>query len=520
MTNPLYEALLEPHLESEKTFLLHDDGSKTSYCEFLELASRLAHQLRELGIKPDDRIVVQVSKRLETLGLYAASILTGTVYLPLNTSYTLNETEYFIKDALPSFILCEDSLVKDLELFATNIGAKILTLNNDGSGTLQNDLDFFPNKFNVTERTSDSLAALLYTSGTTGQSKGAMLTQQNLLSNATSLTEFWKITNQDILIHALPIYHTHGLFVAINTSLLAGNSIRFMQKFNIDLIIEALPISTLLMGVPTFYTRLLSDHRFNRETTKNMRLFISGSAPLLAETHNKFEQKTGHKILERYGMSETGMNSSNPYKGNRKAGTVGYPLPDIEIKITNLETAQELKQGEVGMIEVKGPNLFSGYWNMPEKTKEEFRANGFFITGDLGMFDSEGYLHIIGREKDLIISGGHNIYPKEVEDIINQYDGVLESAVYGVPDPDLGEVVVSAIVMKPEYTLVESDLQLFVKSKLANYKNPKVYNLLKELPRNTMGKVQKNILRQTKQLFPSTSPLKGRMNSDKQRKFM
>ena len=337
----------------------------------------------------------------------------------------------------------------------------------------------------------------LYTSGTTGQSKGAMLTQQNLLSNATSLTEFWKITNQDILIHALPIYHTHGLFVAINTSLLAGNSIRFMQKFNIDLIIEALPISTLLMGVPTFYTRLLSDLRFTRETTKNMRLFISGSAPLLAETHNKFEQKTGHKILERYGMSETGMNSSNPYKGHRKAGTVGYPLPDIEIKITNLETAQELKQGEVGMIEVKGPNLFSGYWNMPEKTKEEFRANGFFITGDLGMFDSEGYLHIIGREKDLIISGGHNIYPKEVEDIINQYDGVLESAVYGVPDPDLGEVVVSAIVMKPEYTLVESDLQLFVKSKLANYKNPKAYNLLKALPRNKMGKVQKNILRQT-----------------------
>lgn len=496
MSNILYEVLLEPHLNNDKVFLVHDDNSQTTYREFLELASTLAHQLSEIGIQPDDKLIVKASKSKYSLALYAASILTGSVYIPLNTSFTLVETEYFIKDAKPLFIICDDNSAKELEEISSSVDAKFLILNDDGSGSLTKDLDLFPNYFKAVDRNANDLVSLLYTSGTTGQSKGAMLTQENLLTNSQSLCLLWEIKEKDILIHALPIYHTHGLFVAVNTSLLSGATIRFIKNFNLDLIIEAIPSSTILMGVPTFYTRLLKDNRLNSELTKNMRLFISGSAPLRAETHKEFEKITGHQILERYGMTETNMNSSNPYNGIRKPGTVGLPLNDIDIIITNPDTGDILNQGEVGMIEIKGPNIFKGYFNMPEKTKKEFRPNGYFITGDMGMFDEDGYLTIVGREKDLIISGGYNIYPKEIEDTINEVGEVLECAVVGVPNEDLGEVPIAVIVTSSRKK--EEDLENIKKNiqlKLAKFKNPHSYFFINELPRNTMGKVQKNKLR-------------------------
>ncbi|MEH6728651.1 MAG: AMP-binding protein, partial [Hyphomicrobiales bacterium] len=338
-------------------------------------------------------------------------------------------------------------------------------------------------------------AAFLYTSGTTGRSKGAMLTQGNLLSNAQTLVSEWKFTSNDVLLHALPIFHTHGLFVASNITLLAGGQMIFLPKFDLDAVIAQLPNATTMMGVPTFYTRLLGDARFTRELTQHMRLFVSGSAPLLAETHVEFEQRTGHKILERYGMTETNMNTSNPYSSERRAGTVGFPLPGVEIKITDSKTGETLPNGEIGEIEVRGPNVFKGYWQMPEKTAEELRADGFFITGDLGQFDEDGYLHIVGRNKDLIISGGYNIYPKEIELLLDQEEGVLESAVIGVPHPDFGETVVGIIVAKGESAPDLAAIKSNISTSLARFKQPKELIILPELPRNTMGKVQKKALR-------------------------
>ncbi|MBT8455749.1 MAG: AMP-binding protein, partial [Alphaproteobacteria bacterium] len=345
--------------------------------------------------------------------------------------------------------------------------------------------------------TEDDLAAFLYTSGTTGRSKGAMLMQNNLLSNARTLVDYWRFTDTDVLLHALPIFHTHGLFVATNVTLIAGGSMIYLPKFDIDRMIALLPRSTTMMGVPTFYTRLLDDPRFTRDLTKHMRLFVSGSAPLLSETHVTFEERTGHRILERYGMTETNMNTSNPYDGERRAGTVGFPLPGVELKITNPDTGATLPQGEVGQIEVRGPNVFKGYWQMPEKTAAELRPDGFFITGDLGTIDEDGYVHIVGRNKDLIISGGYNIYPKEIELVLDAQPGVLESAVIGVPHADFGETVLGLIVPAPG---ARPDLEAIgqsVAASLARFKHPRKLVLLDELPRNTMGKVQKNVLRET-----------------------
>ena len=349
--------------------------------------------------------------------------------------------------------------------------------------------------FKTVHRNSDDLAALLYTSGTTGRSKGAMLTQNNLLSNAKTLTDLWEVSENDILIHALPIFHTHGLFVALNTALLSGCQVNFLFKFDIDEVIRAMHSSTLLMGVPTFYTRLLADRRLTANQTKKMRLFISGSAPLLAETHEEFTRRTGHHILERYGMTETSMITSNPFNGERRPGTVGTALADVEIKIIDPETGQKKATGEIGGIEVRGPNVFKGYWNMPDKTELELRENGYFITGDLGKICSDGYLSIVGREKDLIISGGYNVYPKEVEDVLNELGEIEESAVFGVSDKDFGERVIAAIVMVDKENFNQSQTESFVNDKLARYKKPKEYVVLEALPRNTMGKVQKNELR-------------------------
>lgn len=493
MTNILYDALFLPHKDNSSVFLESDDGTSLSYADFIKRAAQIAHVLVSSGVSVGDRVVVQAPKTLDAVALYAATVQAGAVYLPLNNAYTLEEVSYFVGDAQPTVIVCDPKDQEELATLASEHAAKLLTLGGN-DGTLSTAANAMPEAFTTIDRAPDDLAALLYTSGTTGRSKGAMLTHKNLLSNAQVLTELWCITEQDRLIHALPIFHTHGLFVALNTSLLAGVTVRLMGKFDVASILTELPTSTVLMGVPTFYTRLLASTEFTSSLTSNMRLFISGSAPLLAETHSNFQERTGHRILERYGMTETNMITSNPYEGERVAGTVGYALAGTEVRITDSETGNTLDSGQIGSIEVRGDNVFKGYWNMPEKTAEELRENGFFITGDLGILDSDGRLSIVGRSKDLIISGGYNIYPKEIEDVLNDIDGIDESAVFGVPHADFGESVIAAIV--PSVTELNLDnVREQVSKKLARFKVPQHYVLMTSLPRNTMGKVQKNVLR-------------------------
>ena len=491
MTNILYDALLAPHAQNDAPFLTGDDGSELSYAGFIGRVAQIAHVLQQAGVKPGDRVVVQAPKLLDTIALYGATVQAGAVYLPLNTAYTQSELSYFIEDASPALVVCD---ARDHDDIATlcGSGVAILTLSENGSGTLTAQADAKSDTFETVPREADDLAALLYTSGTTGRSKGAMLSHKNLLSNAQSLTDLWQITATDRLIHALPIFHTHGLFVAMNTAMLAGAKVRFMAAFNVDTIISEIPRSTLLMGVPTFYTRLLDDIRLTSDLVANMRLFVSGSAPLLAETHTAFADRTGHRILERYGMTETNMITSNPFKGARVAGTVGYALPGTEVEIT--ENGAIVPAGQIGMIEVRGDNVFLGYWNMPEKTAEELRDTGFFMTGDLGVKSDDGRITIVGREKDLIISGGYNIYPKEIEDVINDVEGVLESAVFGVPHPDFGETVLAAVVLE-DASLTPELIAPLIEPHLARFKHPRRYIITDMLPRNAMGKVQKNVLR-------------------------
>ncbi|MCE8547029.1 malonyl-CoA synthase [Ruegeria pomeroyi] len=496
MANPLYDGLFGAHAGKTLPFLHLQDGQVITYHEFLTMAARFANAMARLGLQPGDRVAVQVEKSPEALAIYAACAQAGLVFLPLNTAYTVDELSYFIEDSGASLIVCDGGNAVPLGDLATKLGAKCETLNADGSGTLKDLARDLPDVFATVDRGGDDLAAFLYTSGTTGRSKGAMLTQNNLLSNARTLVGEWQFTADDVLLHALPIFHTHGLFVATNVTLAAGGSMFFLPKFDLDQIIERLPDATTMMGVPTFYTRLLGDDRFTRELAAHMRLFVSGSAPLLAETHIQFEKLTGHRILERYGMTETNMNTSNPYDGERRAGTVGFPLPGVELKITDPESGDSLPTGEVGQIEVRGPNVFKGYWQMPDKTAAELRQNGFFITGDLGRIDTEGYVHIVGRNKDLIISGGYNIYPKEIELVLDDQPGVLESAVIGVPHPDFGETVVGVVVPEPGTTPDTEALMDVVRHSLARFKHPRKIVILDELPRNTMGKVQKNALRE------------------------
>ncbi|WP_171102124.1 malonyl-CoA synthase [Ruegeria sp. HKCCD7255] len=496
MSNLLYDALFAPHATNPSCFIIRAGITDLSYAEFVARAAQFAHALQAAGVHPGDRVVVQAHKTVEMVLLYAATLQAGAVFLPLNTAYKRDEVAYFVSDAAPKLLVCDPSSSEALGDIAEQAGARLLTLDADGHGSLSEAAEGQPSQFETVPRAPGDLAALLYTSGTTGRSKGAMLSHENLLSNTQVLTDHWQITAKDRLIHALPIFHTHGLFVALNTALYAGSQVVFMPGFDVDAILNALPDATMLMGVPTFYTRLLNDPRLTKEAAANMRLFISGSAPLLAETHEAFTARTGHRILERYGMTETNMNTSNPYDGERRAGTVGVPLPGTEVIVTDPETGAPLPQGEVGMIEVRGANVFQGYWQMPEKTAEELRDTGFFITSDLGQYSADGYLTIVGRSKDMIITGGYNVYPKEVEDVLNDIDGVLESAVFGVPDADFGEAIVAALVAEPGVALSIDQITAVVKEKLARFKHPGRYEVLTELPRNTMGKVQKNLLRQ------------------------
>lgn len=497
MPNPLFDALLAPHRGSHAPFIIHPDGQVVSYGEFLNNVARAAHALSACGLKPGDRLALQAEKSVSVLEIYGASLLIGAIFLPLNTAYTDSEVDYFLDDAKPGLFICDPERQSGLSASAAGQGTRILTISAMGRGSFTDLATGMPAKATPAERGGDDIAALLYTSGTTGRSKGAMLTQDNLLSNARVLQGSWDITAGDRLLHALPLYHTHGLFVAVNTTLVAGASMIFLTGFKLELALAALPEATTMMGVPTFYTRLLEDDRFTADLVRKMRLFISGSAPLLTETHKAFEARTGHRILERYGMTETGMNTSNPYDGERRAGSVGFPLPEIDIRITDGDGGTGVEPGQVGMIEVRGPNVFKGYWGMPEKTREELRENGYFITGDLGHRDADGYLHIVGRNKDLIISGGYNVYPKEIELVLDDAGWVKESAVIGVPHPDFGEGVVAVVVPMPEGTPDLPGLKAAAAGRLAKYKQPKAIILVDDLPRNTMGKVQKNVLRDT-----------------------
>ena len=496
MSDSLYTLIRSRIADPAKTFIETGEGRIFSYADTFALAGRFANTLKTLGLQPGDRVAVQVDKSAEALILYLGVIAAGGVYLPLNVGYTLTELEYFIGDAEPRVVVCRPSLEKDMAPLAAKLGvACCLTLGSKGDGTLMEKAAAAPEAFDAVPRAADDLAAILYTSGTTGRSKGAMLSHRNLASNALTLVDYWRFTGRDVLLHALPIFHTHGLFVASNVILLAGASMIFLAKFDADEVIRQLPRATSMMGVPTFYVRLLQSPALTKELVKHVRLFVSGSAPLLADTHRDWEARTGHRILERYGMTETNMNTSNPYDGERVAGTVGFPLPGVSLRIADPETGTELAQGEIGMIEVKGPNVFGGYWRMPEKTAAEFRPDGFFITGDLGRVDERGYVHIVGRGKDLIITGGYNVYPKEVETEIDAMPGVVESAVIGLEHPDFGEGVTAVVVTDKSATLDEAGVLKALDGRLAKFKLPKRVFFVDDLPRNTMGKVQKNLLR-------------------------
>ena len=474
--------------DPSKVFATRPGKPDMTYRALFAGAETIAASLQQAGLAPGDRVAVQVEKSLEAIQLYLGTVLAGGVFLPLNPAYTVAELTYFLSDATPRVIVCDPSRLDEISDIAGS--AIVFTLSDDGAGTLMEARGAA--HFEAVARGADDLAAILYTSGTTGRSKGAMLSHANLAINSLTLRDTWRFTSDDVLIHALPIFHTHGLFVATNVSLLAGASVHFLPRFDADQIVAALPTSTALMGVPTFYTRLLDHPGLSRETVSNMRLFVSGSAPLLVDTHETWAAKTGHRILERYGMTETNMNTSNPYDGDRRAGTVGHPLPGVELRV--MQHGQEVPRGEIGVIEVRGPNVFQGYWKMPEKTAEELRPDGWFITGDQGFIDDRGYVTIVGRAKDMVISGGFNVYPKEVEALIDAISGVRESAVIGIPHPDFGEAVVAIVVLE-NGDLSESDISATLQKDLAKYKQPKQILFLPELPRNTMGKVQKKLLR-------------------------
>ncbi|MEM7442733.1 MAG: malonyl-CoA synthase [Pseudomonadota bacterium] len=497
MTDNHLFALIRGAVKSpSKVFVETDKGDEVTYGDVLDRSAQIARMLTGLGVLPGDRVAVQVEKSVEALMLYLGTIRAGAVFLPLNTGYTAAEVGYFLENAEPTLFVCDPAKRRDLAPLAQEIGVPHLeTLDAAGGGSLPERWAVEETHFTDVPRAPDDLAAILYTSGTTGRSKGAMLSHDNLASNALALREAWRFTEDDVLIHALPIFHTHGLFVATNITLIAGGSMIFLPKFDPDRILALMPRATSLMGVPTFYTRLLAHPGLTREAAATMRLFVSGSAPLLAETHTGFRERTGHAILERYGMTETNMNTSNPYDGERRPGTVGFPLPGISVRIAHPEKGAEVQRGEIGVIEVNGPNVFKGYWRMPEKTAAEFRSDGYFISGDLAMIDADGYVTIVGRAKDLIISGGFNVYPKEIESEINALAGVAESAVIGLPHADLGEGVTAVVVAQPNGTVTGDQIIAQLNGKLARFKQPKQVLFVDALPVNAMGKVQKNVLR-------------------------
>ena len=479
-----------------------DNGLNYSWRDLDRATAMLANLLKSLDLPAGARVAVQVDKSVEAMMLYLATLRAGYVFLPLNTAYQSAEIQYFIGNAEPSVVVCSRKNFGWVSKIAFKAGTpNVFTLDDDRTGSLLARAAHCSDQHEVTHCAADDLAAILYTSGTTGRSKGAMLSHGNMLSNALVLKDYWGWKPGDVLIHALPIFHVHGLFVAIHGALINGSKMIWLAKFDPKLVVQKLPGATVFMGVPTLYVRLLAEPGLSRDACRHMRLFVAGSAPLLIETFTEWQQRTGHTILERYGMSETAMLTSNPYDGERRGGTVGFALPGVSLRVQD-DAGDALPLGEIGGIQVKGPNVFQGYWRMPEKTKEEFTPDGYFKTGDVGKIDTRGYITIVGRSKDLIISGGYNVYPAEIEAYINDMPGVAESALVGVPHPDFGEVGVAIVIAKPGASLDAEQLITGLKSQLANFKIPKRCFVVAELPRNTMGKVQKNLLReQHKQLF-------------------
>lgn len=480
----------------EGHFLYDDKGTNITYRELDSETAKLANGLKGLGLSEGDRVTVQVDKCVEMVYIYLACIRSNIIFHPLNPAYKETELSYFLDDAKPRLFISNEETVESVKYLNLEHNIDhLFTLNNDGTG------DFFTiysdeSDFLTVDCSEDDIAALLYSSGTTGKPKGIMLSHGNISSNAKSLVKTWDFQESDCLLHALPIYHVHGLFVALGCVLMTGSKLKWLESFDVDAVLKSIPNCTVMMGVPTYYTRLLKSDALDSELTKQMRLFISGSAPLLQETFNEFKQRTKHLILERYGMTETNMNTSNPLKGDRKPGTVGLPLDDVQVVVVD-EKNNALPQGEIGNLQVKGPNVFKGYWQMPEKTTEDFTEEGFFNTGDKGLIDEDGYVCIIGRSKDMIISGGLNVHPKEIEVLIDKVEGVLESAVVGLSDADLGERVVAIIVPKEGSEIDAIEVISLIKEKLAGFKVPKEVKFIDQLPRNAMGKVQKNILRET-----------------------
>lgn len=463
------------------------DGTQSlTFGDLSRTTARYANALAALGVEPGDRVTVQTEKSIANMLLYLAVLKTGAVYQPLNPAYTMAEVAYFVEDAEPKVIVCDPSRQAEMRALADRCKIfAVVNLDANGEGSLSAMAATMDDRHETAERAGDDLAGLLYTSGTTGRSKGAMITHHNLASNAETLVTLWRITERDVLLHALPIFHVHGLYVALNTAFLAASEMIWFAKFDARAMIAAMPQATLMMGVPTFYTRLLGEQAFTRDAAQKMQLFISGSAPLLAETHEDFSARTGHAILERYGMTETGMITSNPYDGARVPGTVGFALPDVSVRIPGEQP---------GVIEVKGPNVFKGYWRMPEKTREDFTADNYFITGDVGTIDADGRVTIVGRAKDLIITGGINVYPKEIEEALDALPGIGESAVIGVPHPDFGEGVVAIVTARGSIP-PESEIISILSGSIARFKVPKRVFTVSELPRNAMGKVQKAELR-------------------------
>jgi len=503
----LYTVISDRFLQSPDHVVLETPTEQWSYARLHSSVGRLANWLTSLGLPLGARVAAQVEKSPQALALYLATLRAGYVYLPLNTAYRQAEIEYFLSNAEPAVFVCDPASLSWADPLSERLGVThVMTLCAQGQGSLPAAADAFSDRFSDAVTADSDLATILYTSGTTGTSKGAMLSHGNLISNATTLHQYWGWRRDDVLLHMLPIFHIHGLFVACHGALFAGARMVWLPKLDVEQALHYLPSCTVMMGVPTYYVRLLAHDSFSNVTARNMRLFVSGSAPLLTDTFHQFQERTGHTILERYGMSETGMLTSNPYhsiEGERIGGTVGKSLPTVGVRVVD-DAGQVCQAGEVGHIQVKGPNVFSGYWQMPEKTREEFTADGWFKTGDMGRWGavstdaapiSADYLSIVGRSKDLIISGGYNVYPKEIEGVIDDIPGVFESAVIGVPHPEFGEAVVAVVVPEPEKMLDVAAMRSLLKDRLANYKLPKQTHLMVELPRNAMGKVQKNVLR-------------------------
>lgn len=499
----LYSILTASVKDKAKTFLITEDESKITYKDIDALSAQIASRLDRLGINKGDRLVAQVDKSVEALALYLGCLRSGVIFVPLNPAFTLSELEYFLENAEPKIVVCTIDNYDEITSLAAKIGielVKTIEAKDKNSLILSQKINVHQAvDFTTVDIAPDDIAVMIYTSGTTGKPKGAMLSHRNLAVNGNDLKNHWNFSDNDVLLHSLPIFHVHGLFFAIHCVMLSGASAIFLPKFSVDAVIKSLPHATTMMGVPTYYTRLLGDDRFQKQSCPKMRLFISGSAPLRQETFDEFKTRTGLEILERYGMSETGVNTSNPLQGERRVATVGLPLGKSELRIVD-DNNVPLPPEQVGNVQVKGANVFAGYWRMPEKTQSDFTDDGFFKTGDLGKHSVDRYITLVGRAKDLIISGGMNVYPKEVEVCLNQIPGVSESAVIGLPHRDFGEAVTAVIVADDSFSLTNGQIKAYLQEALANYKIPKQFLFIDELPRNAMGKVQKKILREKYQV--------------------